>query len=496
VGEYGIRAATVETTRPRSANLSSASWLRSHARRRVLVSAALVALACLMGASVPVVPPLLLAAAVGAAVIVCSVALYPSLAAYLLLGVTPLVAGIDRGTVIPVLRPNEALAVLVGAGLMVRWLSQLRSGGLLWPSPTKTDLSILVVAVTSSVLPLAWMLLRGRAVESDDLLYSIMVWKYYGVFLIVRASLRTEREVYRCLWISMCVAAVVAVVAIMQSLQIGSVTGFLATHYSPYGNVQAVQNSRGGATLSLPIAVADLMTFNLGVLVGLLLRDRSQRTLLFALGGLFVAGVLSSGEFSGVIGLIVGMVALATITRRVRPVLWLAPALAAAAYLLRPVIERRLSGFHTVSGLPTSWAGRIHNLQSYFWPQLFSHGNFVLGLRPAARVATPSMATGYIWIESGYTWLLWAGGIPLLAAFLYFVWANLRGNADLARRDAGAFGAAATGVVTALVVITLLMILDPHLTFRGSADLLFGLLALTAVGQRETVMDRPAEARK
>jgi len=210
---------------------------------------------------------------------------------------------------------------------------------------------------------------------------------------------------------------------------------------------------------------------------------------------LFMVGVLASGQFSGAIGLFLGLLVMALITRRVRQLILFVPALIGAMFAFQPVIQRRLEGFETASGLPVSWSGRLYNLSNYFWPELFSSGHFLLGVRPAARVATSTMATGYIWIESGYTWLLWAGGIPLLLSFLYFLWTNLRRNVTLARSREDAVGAVAVAVVVALVVVGVLMLIDPHLTYRGSADLLFALLGLSAVADASQATGRePLEA--
>ncbi len=144
----------------------------------------------------------------------------------------------------------------------------------------------------------------------------------------------------------------------------------------------------------------------------------------------------------------------------------------------------RLSGFNSLTGLPVSWIGRLHNLQTYFWPQLLSSWNGLLGVRPAARIHVASQATGYVFIESGYTWLLWGGGVPLLGSFVFFVLATARRGWQAAHQSSGAIGVAGIAAFVAIIVTAVLMTFDPHLTYRGAADLLFALIALAALGQK------------
>lgn len=433
-------------------------------------------LAVLGGAAAQVAPELAAAGALALVVVVAVVA-HPPAAAYVLLATTPLIVGIDRGAVIPALRPSEAVLGLVAAGLLGRAAIDFARGRPLTWRPTRLDGALVALAVAGSVLPLAWMVARGRAIAPDDVLYGLQLWKYYAVFLVVRAAVRTEHEVLVCLWICVAGAVAVAAVGIAQVAGVGPVVHVLSTYYAPFDDASLVQNLRGSSTIAAPQAVADVMAITLAIVAGLFLRGR-RRGLLLACAGVLVFGAVAAGQFSGIVALLVACLAIGVITRTLgRQFLVGAPLLLLAAIALKPVIDRRIAGLSD-SGLPASWSGRLHNLQTHFWPELFSGFNWVLGVRPSPRVPLPGTPGRYVFIESGHTWLLWVGGLPLLLAFAYLTVAGLAWTTRVARARSDALGLAATASCTALAVVAVGMIFDPHITLRGTAELFFALLAL------------------
>ncbi len=461
--------------------------LRHHSSRWVTVLALPGAVAL---GGLCVLWPLPTLGVVLAAGLVAAVWAWPALAAYLIIAATPVTAGINRGSALPVVRPNEALALFVGATLAVRGVVRLRTGQLPRVRPDRLEVTFVLMAVASSVVPLLWMAVRQTPISKDDLLYALVLWKFLGLYVIIRTSVTDERQIKRCLWLSVAAACFVAVLAILQSVGLFGVPELLARYYAPFGHTDAFAD-RGGSTLGLPAATADLAIINLAIVSGLWIRYRRFRPLLAAAAGLLVLGVLSAGEFSSAIGLFVGVICIATVMRKPR-LLWVfLPAAVLGGIVLRPVIERRLSGFQSASGLPVSWTGRLQNLQTYFWPRLFSHWNFLLGIQPSARIAVASQATGYVWIESGYTWLLWGGGIPLLASFGFFAYAAARRGWQGARGASGGRSVAGLAVFAGITVIAVLMSFDPHLTYRGSADAFFCVLALAAPRVGRPGSERP-----
>jgi hypothetical protein len=427
-----------------------------------------------------VLKPLVAIAAVLVLAVMACVWRWPQLAAYLAIGLTPLTVSLNLGYALPLIRPNEAIDLLLGAALATRGLAMMRSGEFPHIRLTRVEWAMLLMAVANSVVILLWMVVRHQPISQDDLLYALVLWKLLGLYALIRWSASTDRQIRICLWISVAVACVVSVVAILESLALAGVPKVLAEFFGGYNPPSGPAGGRGSSLLGLPGATADLMVFNLAVISGLWIRYRRHRLVLAAAATLMVFGVISAGQFGGVIGLVVGVACIALVSRSPRLLGLFAAAATVGAIILWPVISQRLLGFQSASGLPVSWTGRLYILRNYFWPRLFSDWNWLLGVRPAARIPVPSKRAGSVWIESGYTWLLWGGGIALLASYVFFTVVTARDAWLAARTGRNARSVAGVAVFTAIIVIAVLMNSDPHLTYRGSADELFFLIALAA----------------
>ncbi|GAA0808004.1 hypothetical protein [Spirilliplanes yamanashiensis] len=466
--------------------------------RQVLAGAALVgALAVAVAPVAAVVPPPLLAAALAAAALAGVAYLHPPAAAYLVLLATPLTAGFPRGMVVPLLRPHEALTLVVGTGVALRTLVQLRTTRALPFRPGRIDAALLLMACAGSVLPLLWMVARGVAPTQEDLLYASALWKFYALYVLVRISVRTEREVGRALRVSIAGAAVLAVVAILQSLNLAGVPDLLVRLFPPE-DATGLAAGRGSATLGSSISVGDVMAFHVAICLGLLVHARRHRGRLLALTALFALGTLGSGQVSAVIGLAVCVTVVAVRTGQVRRLLVvLGPAVLVGAVLLWPVIQQRLAQRQVSTGVPQSWYVRYEHLRRYVWPDLLADRTWTFGVRPGARIQVDTPWGHEVYIESGHTWLLWTGGVPLFAAFLWFMWVAVQATASIARGRGDAVGVAATASLASLVAVFVLMTFDPHITMRGAADLMFALLALAVAvptGAPAGRVPRPAPA--
>ncbi|WP_344019834.1 hypothetical protein [Pseudonocardia kongjuensis] len=246
---------------------------------------------------------------------------------------------------------------------------------------------------------------------------------------------------------------------------------------------------RASSTLGAPIPFADFMAISSVLLFGLasIARIRHHRRLLRILAILCALGCFASGQASGVLALIICFAAFGL--ARGRPIQYLsivAGISLASVLLLRSVVGARVDQIDQRTGLPAAWTGtngRLANLQNLVLPELTSGWNWLLGVRTSARIVAPEPWREWIYIESGYAWLVWVGGVPALIAFIAFLV-----SAALAAYRVRAYSEDLSAIIgaTGIAIVSLLailMVLDPHLTYRGSSDLIVSVLSLCVGGQ-------------
>jgi hypothetical protein len=429
------------------------------------------------------IAPMLGILAAGGALLIVVTAVFPVHAVVAYVGVTPLIVGVDRGAVVPALRLNEVLLAPVAIGLTVAVLYRWHLAS--WRRPVgfhRLDAIVLALTITGSVTPLLWMYARGREITTEDLQFALILWKLAALYTMVRLFIRTPRAVRATCAAVVASACAVGVIGVLQTSGFGPVIALLSRFVSSGEDGFDVLGGRATSTVANPHAYGDVLVYAAVVAGAMAVVWARHRWTLAALAAVLAAGSLASGSFSTVLALALAALLFAVFTGTARWLVATGIVLAPLVYLVvQPVVLSRLDRLDPDTGLPGSWTdryGRLDNLETYFWPRLAEDFNWLLGVRPASRV--PGEVREWVYIESGYTWALWNGGLPLLIAVLVLIGAV----AGIGRRLRSSTTPTlhGLGIVLSVVpwVLALLMLLDPHLTIRGGAEFLFVLIAMGA----------------
>lgn len=408
--------------------------------------------------------------------LLAAVAYRPILASYLYLGTLPIIAGIDRGVLIPLVRPNEALLVLLLAGAVIGGYLRYCRGDAVPVRPHPVDIPLAVFVLMATVWPITSLMVRGQAPAASDLAAVLPICKLAAIYLLIRFTVGTEVQLVRCIRLIVWPGAVVAVIAILQTLGFGPVVTALESVWTPDVTSAAIAE-RGTTTLSSPIATGDYIIFSLVLVICCATRGVLDRRERLGLGLVLSAGVLASGQFSTwICAAVAGVLILwrfPALRRRAWRFLALIPLVVAVG---APAVLSRLEGF-SAQGVPPSWLGRWDNLSHFYLPR-FDPLHVLIGVAPNPVLPAPETWREVIYLEAGYLQFLWIGGIPLLLAFGWLSVAVLRNAAQLMSRP-GALGATASALWIVWWFLLVLTVIDPHLTMRGIGDLLFVLMAIT-----------------
>lgn len=417
----------------------------------------------------------LLALSAGAVLVVT--ALRPVSAVYLYVATMPFLAGIDRSTLIPLIRPNEAVLALAVTGAVAGGLVRgIRSGVLPRPVLHRVDLPLAVFVVLATVWPVASEMLRGITPTGADLAATLPIIKLAALYVLVRVTVRSRTQVERLVRLVVWPAALVGATAVLQTLQVAPVLSVLQVWWASGGAAADLQE-RGTTTLGSPLATGDVLVIAAVVLVCCTVRGLLGRRERIVAAVLLVAGILATGQVTAWISAAVAAGFLLAAFPELRRRSWraLLP-LAVLAAVGVPALSVRLQATSS-GGVPISWLTRWDNLSHFYLPALGDF-HFLLGVRPDSVLRAPETWRDVIYLESGYLELLWVGGIPLLLGFVWLSRAVLR----TARDGAGApdaRGALAQALGISWWMLIVVSVLDAHLTLRGTGDLLFVLLGVT-----------------
>jgi len=420
-----------------------------------------------------------------AALLFATAALYPIFATYSYLATLPIIAGIDRDTLLPLVRPNEALLALVVAGAVFgAFLRYVRGDDIRPKFYPAVDVPLGVFLLMSTVWPLTSLTLRGHIPTGEEYASILPMAKLVGIYFLVRYTVTNEHQILRTIRFIVWPGAAVALIAVLQTLRFPPVTALLDTLWNSGANAANPDElgERGSATLGSPIATGDVVIICLILVLccgarGLL--GRRERLVLAMILG---TGVFAAGQFSTWIAALVGFALIAwRFPDLRRQATRFAPLALVALVIGAPAFLGRLEGIGEYGlPVPESWLGRYDNLRYMYLPH-FDWVTTLIGVSPNTSVEAVERWREVIYLESGILYFLWIGGIPLLAAFLWLSLRVLR-TVRPAIRHPGAFGACASSLEIVWLFLLVLTLIDPHLQLRGTGDLIFTLLAITVGG--------------
>jgi O-antigen/teichoic acid export membrane protein/glycosyltransferase involved in cell wall biosynthesis len=420
----------------------------------------------------------------------------PAVACALLAAAIPVTAGLGRGTVIPLLRVNEALLLVVVGGWVLHNLPRRRTlafNGL--------DLAVFTFCVGGALIPWALLFLTRQAADLSDWMIIVGPVQYLIVFLLISRTEFSSSELRLFLNLVMVASIPVALIALAELLNLGGVRQLFATFYptQPLPSWDTVYRPTSLLGHYSAVGAFGLLNFLLALALAATRHPDYPPWWLAVVLGANLVGTVAANTYAPLVALPLGIGVVLVFARHIP---WrqfaLAPiATGACLWLLWPHIQQRLqvqlTAFHAGGlPLPESLQTRIDYWQGFFVPALLKHGVW-LGTGTLMPSEVPRPLVGFV--DNGYLWQLFRAGVPGLATLIILLGAVAaagwvaRSSGDPTRRALGA---------TCLAAVACILVLDTtseYLTMTAVTQefwMLVGLLsglALAAVqAQRRPVL--------
>jgi len=398
-----------------------------------------------------------------------------------------LTTGLGRGTVIPLLKPNEAILLVFVAGLLVHHVPQRRR----WPL-TRLDLAVAGYALGVVVISfLVLFVSKSPSLFDVDTMRAVLSpLQFFVVYLIFSRVELSNRAVQAVLNLTMLASIIVSLVAAAQLADVPGVRDFVATYYPPLANLQTSFDPgyRPTSTLGHYSAVGAFaaVNFTLALALSTMRHQAFPKLWLSLVMAVNLAGLVASLTWAPLLVLPILIALVMWYGRHVpRQLAMTVLALAVALVLFWPAISGRgavqgvLSGAGQDLAIPTTFAYRMRVWEAFFVPALADH--LWLGNGTVIPSEVPTPLTNFVdneYLREGFR----AGlvGIALLAIMLATIgvlgWRQ-RGSPDPLVRSLGATALAM------VVFFPLVGITAEYMFFAGVSQefaMLVGLLGASA----------------
>ena len=398
----------------------------------------------------------------------------------------PLISGVERGKLLPMLRPNEPL-LLIAMVMFILSPKKIKRN----MEFTRIGLVIVPYLLFGSVVPLLVYFLRGGAIDYSNLMPFLAPWQYFMLYCLIVALGVTVSQARRCLQLLTLAGVIIALVAILQMMRVKVVTSVLTTYYYS-GHLMRVEKWGYPRTTSLLANWHGTGVFlSFSALVLLTYHIAGSKLFRSWIAGLFlmllIAGMITTTSITSLVVLGLGMIIILLVSKRIKAkwlLLFVPLILLIASFIFSDQIsaqlEKQFADPHSL--VPRSITYRIGNWRDEFAPIVKKYWLFGYGAKlPEDFVSVPSE-------DSQFVYMLLKGGILYVVAFLLFItlvihrlWVFYR------RATTPKAGALFLTAATLFVVIVPACFLQAYMTYSGVAEYLWILLGLSIAVQNKRV---------
>lgn len=405
----------------------------------------------------------------------------PGYIVYFLALAIPLTSGTARGAFVPFFRANEIILLMLAAASVAIFLIRKRPFRITW-----LDKLLLGYLAFRILLPIVLSLVRGDAIGGGNIKVLFGPIQYYLLFRVVVECIDKEVQIIRVLLCMLGGSAVVAIVGVLQALQIPGINEFLATYYPAERDFYTftflasprVTSLFAGDWNGCGLYMAMNVVLGLGTLH--LYKKWWHQTIVLIVIFLDLIVVFLTASFSGTAAMVFGLGVLFISSRQarayLRPMLFLLPVIITLlATVFWNIVSDRLEmqfGASAESLVPHTWKVRLYLWQEVMWPHISDHWLWGIG----------TVRFGWNFFESYYIFLMLTVGIFGLLAYLFFsggVLIKLSGY----RGDATWRGTIALIAGTFVMQLLLANIAGGYFEFSGVTENLWLVLGFLIAGE-------------